>query len=166
MHITNVVLAWITSVQDQLRDERRGLGLTSRDLSALTLVATHDGCSMDWLKERVDLTQSGTVRLVDRLAAQDLLVRLPRTGRGVALRVTPAGTRALRRWAAGRDRVVTAALGAMPPETSDALVRAMAVALQEQSRTRHQADVTCRGCTWSACEPGCPVDRSVPVASP
>ena len=51
------------------------LGLEARDLSALTLVAAYDGCQLDWLRQRIDLTQSGTVRLVDRLAGRGLVIR-------------------------------------------------------------------------------------------
>src|SRR3954451_16024545 len=72
MHTANVVVAWINAVQDRLRAQMRELGAEGRDLAALTLVAAYDGCSQDWLRPRIELTQSGTVRLVDRLAARGL----------------------------------------------------------------------------------------------
>lgn len=49
-----------------------GLGL--RDVAALTLVASHEGCSVDWLRSRIGLTQSGTVRLVDRLGPERMMM--------------------------------------------------------------------------------------------
>jgi hypothetical protein len=64
MHTGNVVVAWMLMVQDRLREEMRRLGLEQRDLAALTLVAAYAECSQDWLRPRIDLTQSGTVRLV------------------------------------------------------------------------------------------------------
>ncbi|GAA0907401.1 hypothetical protein [Virgisporangium aurantiacum] len=60
----------------------RSTGLDQRELSALTLIGEHEGCSVEWLHGRVDLSQSGTVRLVDR----HLVRRERSTGRGVPLR--------------------------------------------------------------------------------
>src|SRR5690242_10252381 len=104
MHTGNVVVAWLNAVQDRLRDEMRALGVEPRDLAALTLVAAYDGCSQDWLRPRIELTQSGTVRLVDRLAARGLLTRGASTGRGVPLHLAEAGADLLRDWAGHRDR--------------------------------------------------------------
>src|SRR5215213_7059894 len=98
MHTGNVVVAWIISAQDRLQDAMGQVGLDPRELAALTLVASHDGCSMDWLRERVGLTQSGTVRLVDRLTTRQLLRRGASTGRGVPLHLTVPGEQCLDRW--------------------------------------------------------------------
>jgi DNA-binding MarR family transcriptional regulator len=162
MHIGNVVVAWTTAVQDQLRAGMRAIGLEPRDLAALTLVRAYDGCSPDWLRARVGLTQSGTVRLVDRLAGRQLLTRGASTGRGVPLHVTEAGIDILEQWAQRRDRVI----GDLLAGDQDALVTAMASALRSQPRERAEADVTCRTCTWPACGADCPVDRSVTTALP
>src|SRR3954454_20773092 len=130
MHIGNVVVAWTTAVQDQLRAGMRAIGLEPRDLAALTLVRAYDGCSPDWLRARVGLTQSGTVRLVDRLAGRQLLTRGASTGRGVPLHVTEAGIDILEQWAQRRDRVI----GDLLAGDQDALVTAMASALRSQPR--------------------------------
>ena len=82
MHTGNVVAAWILAGHDRLRAAVAEVGLEPRDLAALTLVAEHDGCSADWLRGRVELTQSGTVRLVDRLARRGLVVRAANTALG------------------------------------------------------------------------------------
>jgi DNA-binding MarR family transcriptional regulator len=165
MHTSNVVAAWALALGDQLREEQGRLGLEQRDVEALTLVATHDGCSVDWLSKRLSLTHSGTVRLVDRLAQRELMVRGRAGGRAVPLHLTPAGGRLLQRWADGRDRVVTGALSGLPEPSRGVLVAAMAQALQQTPRSRSEADATCRTCTWSACGRDCPVDRSVPLTA-
>jgi hypothetical protein len=54
------------------------------------LIASHDGCSADWLLSRIDLTQSGTVRLIDRLERLGYVVRA-RRGRVLELGLTAAG---------------------------------------------------------------------------
>src|SRR3712207_3143641 len=106
MHTSNVVAAWIVTAQDRLDDGLAELGVHPRELAALTLVHTHEGCSVEWLRARVGLTQSGAVRLVDRLAARGLLVRGAPVGRGVPLRVTGPGAALLDRWTRVRDDIV------------------------------------------------------------
>jgi DNA-binding MarR family transcriptional regulator len=166
MHTSNVVVAWATAVQDELRAGMRTIGLEPRDLAALTLVAAYDGCLLDWLRQRVDLTHSGTVRLVDRLAARGLLTRGASSGRGVPLHLTAAGDDLLGRWGRTRDEVIDGLLGALPQSPREALVTAMAEALGTQQRARAEADSACRTCTWPACGSDCPVDRSVTAAGP
>jgi DNA-binding MarR family transcriptional regulator len=161
MHTGNVVVAWVTAVHDRLGDAIRATGLESRELSALTLVAEHDGCSGDWLRGRVGLTQSGTVRLVDRLVGRGLLRRGSAAGRGVPLHVTPQGGDVLADWARRRDALVGELLAGVPAAHRDEVVAGMAAALLGHARPRAQADATCRRCTWADCGDDCPVDRSV-----
>ncbi len=164
MHIANVVAAWALTVHDRLQDGMREVQLDSRELAALTLVSTHDGSFPDWLRARVGLTQSGTVRLIDRLAGRGLLRRGTSTGRGVPLHVTPEGDEVLLRWHRTRDGAVTDLLAGIPTDQQHALVVAMEACLIAEDRQRDQADATCRTCSWAACGSDCPVDRS--VASP
>src|SRR5919197_1970413 len=95
---TNVVSAWVLEAHDELeRAAEREAGLDPRELAALTLIASHEGCSVEWLRGRVGLTQSGTVRLLDRLQSARL-VRRSRAGRAVALAISGEGTARLTRW--------------------------------------------------------------------
>ena len=162
MHTSNVVAAWALTAHARLREGMRTIGLDDRELAALTLVATHDSCSVEWLRVRVGLTQSGTVRLVDRLSDRGLLRRGSSTGRGVPLHLTAHGERLLQQWHEKRESAVASLLAGLPTGQRPALVQAMATALLAEERDRSQADATCRTCTWPACEPDCPVDRSVP----
>ena len=162
MHTGNVVVAWVLAAHDQLSAAVRRTGLEPRDLAALTLIAEHDGCSVDWLRGPVELTQSGTVRLVDRLAGRGLVVRGAGPGRGVPLHVTPAGAAMLRQWRQARDALVGELLAGVPEDRRDDLVAGLAAALAGQPRPRQAADAACRTCTWAACGDDCPVDRSVP----
>jgi DNA-binding MarR family transcriptional regulator len=165
MHSGNVIVAWLLAGHDRLRAAVRELGLDPRELAALTLVGEHDGCSVDWLRGRVELTQSGTVRLVDRLAGRGLLVRGASTGRGVPLHVTAAGEQALGTWRDTRDSVVDELLAGVPEERRAAFVADLAGSLTARPRARSEADATCRTCTWVACGNDCPVDRSVTAAA-
>ena len=162
MHTPNVVAAWTVAANDLLQDGMRSVGVDARELAALTLVSTHDGCSVEWMRVRIGLTQSGTVRLVDRLSDRGLLHRGASTGRGVPLHLTGPGQQLLQQWHHARDDVVDDLLTGVPPQQRSALVQAMAAALLAKERARPQADATCRTCSWAACGQDCPVDRSVP----
>jgi DNA-binding MarR family transcriptional regulator len=166
MHTSNVVVAWTFMVQDRLREEMRRLGLEQRDLAALTLVAAYQDCSQDWLRARIELTQSGTVRLIDRLAARGLLARGQSSGRGVPLRLTVTGSALLDQWSQARDQAVASVLDVLPEQVRTSMVQGMTDALLARPRLRVEADATCRACTWPVCGAECPVDRSVaPVPS-
>jgi DNA-binding MarR family transcriptional regulator len=125
------------------------------------LVATHDGCSVDWLKHRVGLTQPGTSRLVDRLAGRGLLRRGASTGRGVPLHVTPAARRALGAWDRSRDAVVEGLLSGLSGAERRTLTAVLVRSITGGDRDRLAADTMCGTCNWAACGSDCPVDRSV-----
>jgi DNA-binding MarR family transcriptional regulator len=161
MHTGNVLAAWALMVHDALAEAARASGLDGRELAALTLVAEHPGCSVDWLRRRIDLTQSGTVRLVDRLEAEGLIARGTSAGKSVPLRVAAAGLARLDRWQARRDAAVESLLPGLSADERARLVDSLATALRDRPRDRQQADTACRTCTWSACGTSCPVDQSV-----
>jgi DNA-binding MarR family transcriptional regulator len=126
---------------DTVEGEVAGAGVAQREAAALILVAGHDGVGIEWLRERVGLTQSGAVRLADRLVRAGWLVRGPESSRrSVGLHVTDAGRQRASDVLAGlADRMLAAA-----------------------ERRRGQADRACRLCCWPSCT-DCPVNRSVPV---
>ncbi len=162
MHSSNAWAAFTAASNDELGDALPpGLGL--RDVEALTLVDTHPGCSVEWLRHRVGLTQSGTVRLVDRLQRLDLVRRDPTTGRERALTVTRSGSKALRSWHAGREAAMQAVLGGLSGAERRQLLGLLGRALTSAPRERPQADRTCRTCEWARCGRTCPVDASVPA---
>src|ERR1700761_7946542 len=115
MHMENVMTAWAVSLHDRLTEAASELGLGVRDIAALTLVASHPGVTADWLRTRIGLSQPGTVRLVNRLAAAGLIERAGREGLSVHLAVTPAGQERLDRWTAQRDQAVRALTEGLTP---------------------------------------------------
>lgn len=136
--------------------------MSQREWAALVLVATHPGCSLTWLFRRLGLTQSGADRLVDRLVEQELLDRAPRSGgREVALTVTADGQDRLDRAAAARSAAVDTVIEHLTPGQQTTLAELADTMLRAGSRQRCDADIACRWCDWSGCEPDCPVDASV-----
>jgi DNA-binding MarR family transcriptional regulator len=161
MHIENVVTAWTVSLHDRLTGAAGELGLGVRDVAALTLVASHPGVPVDWLRARVGLSQPGTVRLIDRLSAAGLIERAGREGRSVHLAVTPAGRELLDRWSGRRDQAVRRLTEGLTAAQQAQLTELLAEALSTPDRPRAEADQTCRACDWPACGDDCPVSRSV-----
>src|SRR5689334_24902864 len=88
----NVIGAWVLQMADAVLSAVEESGLAPREAAALVLVDAHPGCGIEWLTARLGLTQSGTVRLVDRLVSEGWLVRAEgSTRRSVRLEVTELG---------------------------------------------------------------------------
>jgi DNA-binding MarR family transcriptional regulator len=158
MHASNLWAAWTLRSHDALTSALPvGLGL--RDAAALTLIGSHPGCSADWLWARIGLTQSGTVRLVDRLQGLGYVAR-ERTGRSLRLTLLEAGEQALQMWNEAREEASTAVLSGLNRAQRKQLAELLELGLRNTQRIRVEADTTCRLCDWQACK-RCPVDRSV-----
>ncbi|MEV4263925.1 MarR family transcriptional regulator [Kribbella sp. NPDC049584] len=158
MHESNLWAAWTLRSHDALTAALpTGLGL--RDAAALTLIGSHQGCSADWLWARIGLTQSGTVRLVDRLEGLGYLSR-EKAGRSVRLSLVEAGEEALRGWNQAREAASREVLRGLTTSQRKQLAALLAQGLRETERIRVDADTTCRLCDWRACRQ-CPVDKSV-----
>jgi DNA-binding MarR family transcriptional regulator len=143
-------------------------GLAARELAALVLVHNRGGCNVSWLHGRLGLTQSGAVRLLDRLQELGLIQRTRTEGRReIALAVTRQGERVVRRGTAVRARVIETQLSGLGPADRKAFLALAARALAGQSRTRDQGDEACRLCDWRVCTPDCPMERAIrPSDSP
>jgi DNA-binding MarR family transcriptional regulator len=162
MSESNIWAAWTLCSHDALSAAVAaaappGLGL--RDLAALTLIASHDGCSADWLWGRIGLTQSGTVRLIDRLERLGYVVRA-RSGRVLELSLTESGGELLETWNTARDQAGREVLDGLTPSERRRFNDLLSTALKRTARVRSEADSTCRLCNWPVCA-GCPVDESV-----
>jgi DNA-binding MarR family transcriptional regulator len=158
MHESNLWAAWTLRSHDALTAALpTGLGL--RDVAALTLIGSHPGCSADWLWGRIGLTQSGTVRLIDRLEGLGYVART-KAGRAVQLRLSEAGQDALQAWNEAREDAGQQVLSGLSPEQRAELAALLEQGLRSTERVRVDADTTCRLCDWQACT-RCPVDRSV-----
>ena len=136
--------------------------LPPRGFSALVLVRNRPSCSINWLHRRLALTQSGAVRLVDRLEALGLVRRQKTAGRReVALFVTDAGEARLR---TGLDARLEAMEDLVEPLTK-AEQRQLAALVDKMlaagDRTQDETDAACRLCDWDVCKPSCPLDASL-----
>lgn len=162
----NLLGALSLVVADRMADElaaTSGQSLTT----ATALSALHDFLddpSVDLLRQVLGLTHSGTVRLVDRLAAAGYVRRLPGPdGRTTAVRLTASGRRAAARVAAARAEVLDhamSALAALPAAERAAFERSLATVLVAMMRGPGATRWICRLCDTGACgrpQGRCPV---------
>ena len=159
----NALSAWITFGADTAyHASADAVGLPARGLSALVLIESHPSYSVDWLYRRLGITQSGTVRLLDRLESSGLITRDRRAGkRQVEVTITADGRRLLAHGIAARARALEDLLAPLSAAEQDQLTGLIDKALTHQARSRDGADIACRLCDWNACADACPVDASV-----
>lgn len=146
------------------------------------LAAMHeflDGGSVTQLSSVLGLTHSGTVRLVDRLAAEDLVERVgARDGRAVSVVLTRRGRRTAARILHTREKSLTSALSALSADEIDSLAAALDTMLttvtlargeERSARTNDRPQPwLCRLCDFAACgrsEGNCPVDNVVATSN-
>ncbi len=128
--LTNLVGALAVALADAVdAATREASAHTGAAPAALTsLLDLLDGRSVDDLRQAVDLTHSGGVRLVDRLVADGLAERRPgRDARSVSVVLTAAGRRLARGTQTARLDALAEVLG-----TLDARERAQLTAIAEK----------------------------------
>jgi MarR family transcriptional repressor of emrRAB len=137
----------------------------------LALSSWLDGGSIEQLRAILDLTHSGTVRLVDRLAAEGLVER--RAGpdaRTIALGVTPAGAALAAEMRAERAGAIEAVLAPLDPGERADFERLLAAVLEGvASSSGAPPGRICRMCDAVACghyEGRCPVTEGAHGARP
>ena len=159
----NTVGSWTLLVADAMGGAAvETTGLPGRSLAALVLLSNRPGSSVDWLSRRLGFTQSGAVRLVDRLADLGLLRRERQPGRKeVFLHVTAAGEARLGRGLAARATAIRALVQPLSPSEQEQLAALVGKVLTGGVRRRDEADVACRLCDWEVCKPVCPIEASI-----
>jgi DNA-binding MarR family transcriptional regulator len=134
-----------------------------------------DGGSVTQLSSVLGLTHSGTVRLVDRLAAEGLLERAgAQDGRAVSLVLTEHGRRTAEQVLQAREKSLEGVLSALSADEIDDLATTLdtMVATVTRARVEERSARTnerpqpwlCRLCDFAACgrsEGNCPVNNAV-----
>jgi DNA-binding MarR family transcriptional regulator len=138
-----------------------------------------DGGSVTQLSSVLGLTHSGTVRLVDRLAAEGLVERTEaQDGRAVSVVLTRSGRRAAARILQEREKSLATALSVLSPDEIDNLAAALDTMLttvtlaRAEERSARANDRPqpwlCRLCDVAACgrsEGNCPVNNVVTTSN-
>ena len=106
------------ALADELRDAGRAVAPhgPSGPAALVALAGDLGGGTIEGLRKALGLTHSGTVRLVDRLAAAGLVERrIGPDARSLALHLTPPGRRAARQVATARDAALERAMTGLTP---------------------------------------------------
>ncbi len=123
-----------------------------------------DRPSIDLLRQVLGLTSSGTVRLVDRLAASGYVERLPGSdGRTTAIGLTSAGREAAIRVSAARAQVLQNAMTSLSADERSMLEQLIGKLLVEMMRAPGATRWGCRLCDVGLCRGtpgGCPVGNA------
>jgi DNA-binding MarR family transcriptional regulator len=147
----------LEAITDRPADSETGAAA----LSALDQFLAHP--SIDQLSQVVGLSQSGAVRLVDRLERDGLVKRAAGAdGRTTAVTLTVAGRRAARQLERSRLQLLDATLHPLSPEERETLAALLARVLVGMMRGPDATRWICRLCDLSACGRAagdCPVER-------
>jgi MarR family transcriptional repressor of emrRAB len=180
-HAANVLGALSLVVADRMNTAVEAVAALGPSAPA-ALAAMHeflDGGSVTQLSSVLGLTHSGTVRLVDRLAAEGLVERGgAQDGRAVSVVLTRRGRRTAARILQTREKTLTSALSALSADEIDNLAAALDTMLttvtlaRADERSAHTNDRPqpwlCRLCDFAACgrsEGDCPVNNVVTTSN-
>ena len=137
--------------------------------AALTTILAFPGESLDTLRRILRLTPSGAGRLIDRLAAADLVQRRAGSSdqRFIALHLTPRGRGLAKRVLVARRAALRRPLAALTAQERALLEPILAKMLYAMTPDRERCDHICRLCEISACPQNiCPVETAAVVHQP
>ncbi|MBD2464206.1 MarR family transcriptional regulator [Oscillatoria sp. FACHB-1407] len=129
--------------------------------AALVSLGAEPGISINVLRQILNLSHPGTVRLVDRLEAQGLVERRSGSdGRTLALFLTDAGSERRQAILAERRRQLQLALNALTSDEASQLTTFLEKMLTAMTTDEQRAFAICRLCDEAVC-PGdrCPVEQ-------
>jgi DNA-binding MarR family transcriptional regulator len=128
--------------------------------AALILIRENPDTRIEALARYLELSHSGTVRLVDRLAQAGWVARETCDDkRAVVLVLTKAGEKVAERLREGRRKSLGRALSGVGAADRKVLERILPQMLNNLVGDRAAADHTCRFCDTKACaREGCPID--------
>jgi DNA-binding MarR family transcriptional regulator len=138
------------------------LGYGGESAAALVTLGVEPGFSINDLRQALQLSHPGTVRLVDRLAQQGWVERRPGSdGRTVALFLTDAGHAKRHQLLAARRNQLQGAMQALTSEECAQLTPLLEKMLVAMTTSAAAAFAICRLCEEEVC-PGdrCPVEQT------
>jgi DNA-binding MarR family transcriptional regulator len=156
----NVVGTFALALADDFKSAMEDLAEGNESAcSALIVIGQESGLSVDRLSRILRLSQPGTVRLVDRLAAARLVER--KTGadrRSVALRLTETGRRQVKSLLIGRQHALAQALRGLDDWERSTLTAIASKVLRGLEHSEVECDRRCRLCDDNACpDESCPM---------
>lgn len=163
----NLLGAFALLVHDQMEEALQDqLGKGRSAAAAILTIGTRPAGSIDALRRTLGLTHSATVRLVDGLIRENLVIKLPGPdGRSHALILSTKGEHRFSGLLKRRRAVLEGLLKKLSPTACQALRRALVKLLEHSADSRQQARHICRLCEHQSCRP-CPVGSTATENSP
>ncbi|MBD1869623.1 MarR family transcriptional regulator [Cyanobacteria bacterium FACHB-471] len=158
----NLLGAMALSIVDGLSaavEENAGHG--GETPAALVTLGVEPGLSINALRQILDLSHPGTVRLIDRLETQGLVERRAGAdGRTLALFLTDTGHERRKTILAERRKPLQAAVNSLTADESAQLTQLLEKMLSAMTTSELRAFAICRLCEEEVC-PGdrCPVEQ-------
>jgi MarR family transcriptional regulator, negative regulator of the multidrug operon emrRAB len=161
--LENLLGSLLTALSDALTlQAERTVGHSGATAAALTHLLRQPGQSIDQLKAPLSLSQSATVRLVDRLAGDGLAERRPgRDGRSIAVHLTPGGVEVAHDILTKRREVLGATLASLGEAERDTMTVLLEKILDDITTDVPHGERICRLCDLEVCPlESCPVAQA------
>jgi MarR family transcriptional repressor of emrRAB len=161
--LENLLGSLLTALSDELTVQaERTAGHAGATAAALTYLMREPGRSIDQLKVPLSLSQSATVRLVDRLVLDGLAERRPgRDGRSIAVHLTPSGDEVAHAILAKRQDVLSASLAPLGEVERATMVGLLEKILDNLTDDIPHGERICRLCDLDVCPlDTCPVAQA------
>lgn len=151
-------LALVDKMEKAFADET-GLGPSA--VAAIIQIGSEPGLTIETLRRMIALSHSATVRLVDQLAASNLVLRaggVEGDKRARSLQLTAAGQALFDKSLTARRVVIERAFKALKPEEAEQLGRLVEKLLPALVDLGDDQDVVCRVCDQGVCDQDrCPI---------
>jgi DNA-binding MarR family transcriptional regulator len=161
--VANIVGAFSQAITDGIQESVVEDAGPAQAAAAIVHLSKYRNEPIDALRKPLRLSHPGCVRVVDRLAARQLVIRGEgRDGRSRPLQLTPAGERVAKAVLRKRDASLQHALSTLTPREQDTLARLVAKVLTGLVQDTAQALAVCRICDYDACpDESCPVAKAL-----
>ncbi|KGJ87211.1 MarR family winged helix-turn-helix transcriptional regulator [Colwellia psychrerythraea] len=164
-YISNIIGAFATTISTDIEKEVSELG--GRSLSheaALVAIHNHPNETIDVLSKVLALTHSGTVRLINTLEKEGLVMRCrsAQDARSVVLCTTNDGNVRVQLILDSRERVALKLLENFNDEQKQSFLELLVIAMGHLTDEKIVARRICRFCNEGICRKlGCPVEQAV-----
>ena len=152
-----MIAAFVLAAADAMRRAVEAeVGQGGAGAAALVTIGAYPGRSLERLRAALEISQPGTVRLVERLEREGWVERRPSPGRASALHLTASGAALVDRLLAARERAVAAVLEGLDPGAVAAMAATAERVLAARTSDRAALERLCRLCERRVCD-ACPV---------
>lgn len=155
---TNLLGALATAITDRLQtDMKNTLDRSGESAAAIVVLGYAPGLSVEILRQVLDRSHPGTVRLIDRLEADGLVERHKAAdGRAVALHLTKRGTKLRKQLMDHRLDTLEQALSGISADERQLFGDLLAKVLTNLPDTEMAKHRICRLCSVQTCT-NCPI---------